>query len=395
MTTVHPAPRPETLPRRRLLGPGGPSYTEHLAAFGPLPARPQLIEDVVRSGLTGRGGAGFPAGRKLASMSPGGVVIGNGSEGEPLSAKDRLLLETRPHLVLDGLLATATAVQAKQVHLVVGPVSAPALRHAIAERRDARHIVLTETQDRFVGGEASAVVHLLTGGDAVPVDHPVRLTTRGLRRRPTLVQNVETLAHIAVIARSGADAFRAVGHPADPGTRLLTIAGDVAHPGVLEAPSGASLRDVLAAAEPGRISGALVGGYHGAWVGPEALDRPLAAAAAEGAIPVGAGILLVIGPGTCGLQASAEIATYLAGETAGQCGPCVNGLPVAGELLARIADGDRDPSLVAQLERTLRLVDGRGACHHPDGTARLIRSALTVFADEVRAHRAGHCGAHR
>jgi NADH:ubiquinone oxidoreductase subunit F (NADH-binding) len=387
--------RPTAFGYPRLLSDTGPSHRDHLAAVGPLPERAGLIDEIAASGLTGRGGAAFPAARKLAAMAPRGVVIGNGSEGEPLSGKDELLLRQRPHLVIDGLLAAARATDARRTHLVVGPSSESAVRAAIAERADARGIVVTVTDDRFVGGEASAVVHLLTSGEALPRDHAVRLTTKGLRGRPTLVQNVETLAHIALIARFGGARFRDLGHPDDPGTRLFSIAGDVERAGITEAVGGVSLRTVLSAGMPRSVSAVLVGGYHGTWVGADALDRPLGPATMRGAVPVGAGILLVLGERTCGLRTTAEIAGYLAGESAGQCGPCVNGLPAVAELLGRLAQGDRDRGLPSEIERVLALVDGRGACHHPDGTARMIRSAMRTFAADVEAHRHGRCVAAR
>lgn len=387
--------RPIGLDFPRLLTGAGPDHDAHLRALGPLPDRAGLIEEVERSGLTGRGGAGFPTARKLAAMAPRGVVIANGSEGEPLSAKDEWLLRQRPHLVIDGMLATARATDAKQLHLVVGPASETAVRRAVDERRDARGVEVTVTQDRFVSGEASAVVRLLTTGEALPTDHTVRLTTRGLRRKPTLVQNVETLAHIGIIARFGAAAFRSVGHPADPGTRLFSITGDVQHPGVTEAEGGTPLRSVLGVASPRSVSGVLVGGYHGTWVGPEALDRPLALSTMPGAIPAGVGIIMVLGDGSCGIRTTSEIATYLAAESAGQCGPCINGLPALAELVARLAHGERDHGIPGEIDRMLTLVDGRGACHHPDGTARMVRSAMRTFAADIEAHRHGRCLASR
>jgi NADH:ubiquinone oxidoreductase subunit F (NADH-binding) len=384
-----------TLGVPRLLTGQGPGFGEHLRTLGPLPERPGLIHEIARSGLTGRGGAAFPASVKLAAMAPRGVVIGNGSEGEPLSAKDQLLLHNRPHLVLDGLLATAHAVDARRLHLVVGAASEEPVRRAIRERDDARGIEVTVAPDRFVGGEASAVVDLLATGRGLPKDHAVRLTTRGLRGRSTLVQNVETLAHIGLIARVGGDRWGTVGDPDDRGTRLFSISGDVAHPGVIEAPGGATLGSLLAPSSPQPVAAVLVGGYHGAWVGREELDRPVGVPAMRRAIPAGAGILLVLGERTCGLRTAAEIAAYLAAESAGQCGPCVNGLPALAELVARVADGDRDLRLPQQVERMAGLVEGRGACHHPDGTARMVRSALHAFADDVAAHQHGYCRAAR
>lgn len=392
MTTAFPTgEQVALLGAPRLLTAVGPGYAEHLHALGALPGSGGLVDEVARSGLTGRGGAGFPTGRKLAATAPRGVVIGNGSEGEPRSAKDDLLLHRRPHLVIDGLLATGRAVDARRLHLVIGASAEAAVRRALAERGDARSVEVTVTADRYVGGEASAVVHLLAGGRPLPIDHPVRLTTRGLRGRPTLVQNVETLAHIGVIARYGADRFRDVGAAADPGTRLLTISGDVRRPGVTEAAGGTALRDMLSVADPRPVRAVLVGGYHGVWVDAGSLDRPVGTRALDGAVPAGAGVLVVLGERSCGLRETAGIAAYLAEESAGQCGPCVNGLPRIAELLGRLAAGDRDARLAEELDRVLALVDGRGACHHPDGTVRMVRSALRTFAEDVRAHRHGSC----
>lgn len=396
MTTTPTTDRRPTVSAAPLLSAGGPDHDAHLRSLGPLPDRAGLIAEVERSGLTGRGGAGFSTARKMAAMAPGGVVIGNGSEGEPLSAKDELLLRTRPHLVIDGLLATARATDARRVHLVVGAASEDAIKRAVAERRDARDIDVTVTQERFVSGEASAVVRLLTTGEAIPADHTIRLTTRGLRRKPTLVQNVETLAHIALIARIGGARFRELGHPADPGSHLFSLAGDVGRHGVTEAPGGARLRAVLAAGAPRSVAAVLVGGYHGTWVGPDALDRPLTpAGAVPSAIPVGSGILMVLGETSCGLRLTSEITAYLAAQSAGQCGPCVNGLPALAELVTRLARGDRDPALPDRVARILTLIDGRGACHHPDGTARMVRSAMQVFAADIDAHQHGYCRATR
>ncbi|MBW4041513.1 MAG: NADH-quinone oxidoreductase subunit F [Acidobacteria bacterium] len=384
-----------TLGVPRLLTGHGPGYGEHLRALGPLPQRAGLVDEIARSGLTGRGGAAFPTSTKLAAMAPRGVVIGNGSEGEPLSAKDELLLHNRPHLVIDGLLATAHALAARRLHLVVGAASEEPVRRALRERGDADAIEVTVAPDRFVGGEASAVVDLLATGRGLPKDHAVRLTTRGLRGRSTLVQNVETLAHIGLIARVGGERWGAVGVPEDRGTRLFSISGDVAHPGVIEAPGGSSLRSLIAPSSPQPVSAVLVGGYHGAWVGRDALERTVGASSKHGAIPAGAGILVVLGDRSCGLRTAAEIAAYLAAESAGQCGPCVNGLPALADLVSRVADGDRDPRLPAQVERMAGLVEGRGACHHPDGTAKMVRSALVAFADDVAAHQHGFCRAAR
>ncbi|TPW75666.1 NADH-ubiquinone oxidoreductase-F iron-sulfur binding region domain-containing protein [Schumannella soli] len=404
---------------RRLLAAAPADAGDHLATFGPLPdiSPDRLLAELEFAGLTGRGGAGFPVHRKLrsardatrAGRSGRPVVVGNGSEGEPLSAKDRLLLRSAPDLVIDGLLLAARAVDAGEVRLVADAELHPALQAVLTRRADAgrARIQLVAARGDFVGGEASAVVANLEGRRPVPRDHPVRLTIAGYRRRRTLVQNVETLAHLALVARFGGAWFRSRGTADDTGTRLVTVSAPGTPLTVLEIAGGTPLGAVLAAAglddagvrAAGLGPGAravLVGGYHGSWVPGSALDAPLdrAGLAPWGATP-GAGILHVLPHGRCGLRTAAGIAGMLAAETAGQCGPCVNGLPRIAGLLDRLARRERHPGLPAEIARVSALVDGRGACHHPDGTVRLVASTLREFASDVDAHLDGTCEAER
>jgi len=182
--------------------------------------------------------------------------------------------------------------------------------------------------DRFVAGEESAVVAAVEGRRALPRDTPRRVVEAGVRGRPTLVQNVETLAHLALIARHGAGWFRDLGTSDEPGTLLATVSGAVAAPGVQEIPHGLPLRSLVALAggpsEP--VQALLVGGYHGTWLPASLVDTPMSRAALRplGASP-GAGVVVVLPLSRCGLVESARIAGYLAEQSAGQCGPCVNG----------------------------------------------------------------------
>jgi NADH:ubiquinone oxidoreductase subunit F (NADH-binding) len=211
------------------------------------------------------------------------------------------------------------------------------------------------------------------------------------------VHNAETLAHAALIARTGPAAFRARGVPEDPGTCLVTVSGAVAHPGVVEVERGTPLIDIVQRAVPaGPPQALLVGGYGGAWVAPAQFTTPYASLAlrAIGAT-AGVGVVVVLGQDGCGLMESARIAHYLAAQSAGQCGPCVYGLPAVADDLTRLAHGQIDRDLLARLEHRLGAVDGRGACRHPDGAVNLVRSALRVFAADVRAHAAGTPCPHR
>jgi NADH:ubiquinone oxidoreductase subunit F (NADH-binding) len=353
-----------------------------------------LLDQVDRSGLRGRGGAGFPTGRKLRTVSAGRrtVVLANGCEGEPASAKDVTLLTRHPHLVLDGIAVAARAVGAATTHLALhtGSAALPAVRRALAERPQG--VVLHEVPRRYVASEETALVNLVNTGTSLPL-YDVRPFERGIGRRPTLVNNVETLAHLALIARHGADWFREVGDGDEPGTLLLTVrhAGDVR---VVEVPSGTVLGDLLPLE---KVQAVLVGGYFGTWIpvgraaGTALTHRDLRAIGGA----LGAGLVLTLPVGACGIAETARIARYLAEQSAGQCGPCVNGLPAIAGALEQLAHAAPDPGLHARLDRWLGVVAGRGACHHPDGAVQLVRSALTAFAPDVAEHRAGRvCHGH-
>jgi NADH:ubiquinone oxidoreductase subunit F (NADH-binding) len=244
-----------------------------------------------------------------------------------------------------------------------------------------------------VAGEASAVVHWIERGVPTPTATPPRLSTRGLGGRPTLVQNVETLAHLALIGRYSAAWFRSAGTAAEPGTMLVTVLGAVREPCVHEIAIGTPVGQILgmAGGEAAPLQALLIGGYFGRWA--SAAAAAAAPFSAAGLAPlgasVGAGLIAALPADACGLAETARITRYLADESAGQCGPCLFGLDaIAGEI-QRLAEG-RTSSL-ATLRRWLAQVNGRGACSHPDGAVRLISSALTVFATELDRHAQGWC----
>jgi len=386
----------------------GPSdLREHLARHGARPScagdwqrRQRLIDEVERAGLTGRGGAAFPAAVKLrtAASSPRApVVIANGVEGEPASAKDKVLLSCAPHLVIDGAVSAAELVGASEAVIVAHPAACEAVRRAAGERAaagcDPVPVRVLEAAGGFTAGEASAVVHWTKRGTPVPTGRPPRLGGPG--RRPALVHNVETLAHFALIIRHGACWFRTAGTPAEPGTMLVTLLGVVRHPGVYEVEPGTRVSDVLGLAggtpeEPGAL---LIGGYFGTWAAAaDALPLPFSAAGLSplGARP-GVGVVAVLPSAACGLAETARLARYLARSSAGQCGPCVLGLDaIARELEQAAVGGSCD---LPRLRRWLRDVTGRGACRHPDGTALMVASALRVFRAEFGLHLRGRCSA--
>lgn len=378
----------------------------HADGHGPVPwqARGRLIATLRAAGLTGRGGAGFPTWRKLATVAEAGrraVVIANAVEGEPASTKDRALLGYAPHLVLDGLQLAAEAVGAGSAYLYAPADLVSRVGGLLARRRsggwDRVAVTTVAAPPSFVAGEESAVVSAVEGGPARPRDTPELVARSGVRGAPTLVQNVETLAHLALIARYGPEWFRSQGTADEPGTFLATIGGAVARPGVYEAPLGVGLGALLATAggPSAPLQAVLLGGYHGGWV-PADPQLPVARAdlAPYQASP-GAGVVLALAATSCGLVESAGIVDYLARQSAGQCGPCLNGLPRLADTLGRLARGERHPGLPSEVERLARLVHGRGACKHPDGTARFIASTMVAFDGEVDLHLAGRCRGHR
>jgi|GEM_PF-5489484 len=222
--------------------PDAESFATHHQRLGPLPSLPpdQLIAELEASGLLGRGGAGFPVARKwraVAERSSGGaVVLANGAEGEPLSLKDRSLMAARPHLVIDGALLAARAVGADDITFYIGVehrAADAALRHALAERpaavRSRARIVRAPVG--YVSGEESAAVHFVNVGDGRPTTTPPRPFERGVGGRPTLVQNVESLALAALIARRGHDWYKALGQGPARGIGLITVSGAVNYAG--------------------------------------------------------------------------------------------------------------------------------------------------------------------
>lgn len=349
-----------------------------------------LITAVERSGLRGHGGAGFPTGRKLRAVAahrgrhPATVVV-NACESEPVSGKDHTLLSHAPHLVLDGAVLAAHAVRANRI-VVCLPAGDPLghmLTALLATRAYPVPVHLQPVPHRYVASEESALVNLLTTGDPRPTTRPPRPDQKGM-----LISNAETLAHVALIARHGPDWFRAAGTPDSPGTMLVTVGGAVREPGVREIACGTPIGEVLTGADP-NAHAVLVGGIAGAWLPlPSAAAVPLAhRELAEAGAALGVGALFVLGPDACGLAETARIVRYLAGESAGQCGPCVFGLPAIADDLAQLVQGRAE--VLPRLRHRLGITPGRGACRHPDGAARVAASALHVFAADVERHLAG------
>jgi NADH:ubiquinone oxidoreductase subunit F (NADH-binding) len=370
----------------------------HEQRLGPLPrARTDLIPTLTAAGLLGRGGAGFPVGRKWFAVSSRAEsdarVLVNGSESEPLSAKDRTLMSARPHLVLDGALLAAMAVGAREVVLYVGEQHVDAqlaLKRALAERRrmpvPVRFVLGPHA---YVAGEESAAVHFVNVGDARPTVIPPRPFERGVDGRPTLVQNVESLANVALIARFGDAWYRSLGRGETRGTALVTVTG-APRGGVREIEMGTRIGELaqMSGVRPEDADAVLLGGYFGSWASrqdawglpldPQALRRTGA--------KFGAGVVSFLAADQCGVAATATVLDYMATQSAAQCGPCVFGLRAISDTTNALAARAATSTDIARLERWSTQIEGRGACHHPDGAVGLLSSALATFSEDFWTH---------
>lgn len=366
-----------------------------------------MIDRVAASGLRGRGGSGYPTGdkwRAVASEPGKRIVLVNAAESEPASRKDRVLLRMRPHLVIEGALLAARAVGADECILYTHDRAVEAsaaeawreLERAGARLPRWRTVVAPGT---YVAGEASAAVNFVNRHDARPTTKPPRVHQRGVDGRPTLVQNVETLANVPLILHHGLEWFRAVGTPDLPGTVLVTLGGGTRRGGVCEVPSGTPLRDVLinqGGGMPEGVQAVLPGGYFAGWLPPRAVEEATldpASLRAWGS-DLGSAAITVVPDTVCGLWQAARLLRFFADESARQCGPCTFGTAAMADALERIALGRAREDDVERLHLYAeRMLPRRGACGHLDGAATAARTALDVFENEIRMHlHHGGCG---
>jgi NADH:ubiquinone oxidoreductase subunit F (NADH-binding) len=380
---------PGTRPRLALPDANGPDWglrSEVELGFFGRHEPSGLIDELGDAGLRGRGGAGFATHMKWRAVAnaPGEkVVVANGHEGEPASAKDRWLLLHRPHLVLEGLILAARAVRARRgVVYVSRSDTAVAATNAIADLRAARllpadlRLDVHQVEHRYVAGEETAVCRAINGGPALPTAKPPRPFERGVDDLPTLIDNVETLAHVAWIARFGASAFRTQGTAGSPGTALFTLNG-CPRPGVYEAALGTSVGELFHAAGglPDGMGGLLMGGWFGGILrGDHSALRCCYDAVRETGSSLGCASLTALGRDADLLATAAELGQWFEHESARQCGSCRNGTAAMSRALLSVAAGDRDPAHVANLSRWGTSFVGTGACAFINGAAALARS---------------------
>jgi NADH-quinone oxidoreductase subunit F len=389
---------PEGKPTRR------ETFDEYRAAGGYSPASVDIIGEVTKSGLRGRGGAGFPVGRKwsIAAETPSAerYVVCNAGEDEPGSFKDRVLIEHRPHLVLEGMILAARAIQATQCFLYVNETYDDChqrFSQAVDEAASAGllggvSVTIQRAPTVYVAGEDSASLEVLEGKPPLPRQKPPYPAVAGLFGKPTVVNNVETLANIPPIVRNGAGWFRKFGTAESPGTMIFCLGEEMARPGAYELPLGTPLRHLYETAGGGLKNGAelkavLPGGPSCAFLTADQLDIPLdPESLKEAGSSIGCGVMRFYSQGTCMVEETLEIARFFARESCGQCPACRMETTMLATLLERIQQGKGDASLFDQFQRILDFNRGKGFCALINMPGPPITSAIRLFQSDFEHH---------
>ncbi len=371
-----------------------------------------IVPTIEASGLRGLGGAGFPTHRKwsaVAAQPPnpeggGKWIVCNGNEDEPGTFKDRFLLSQTPHQVIEGALIAAVAVRANHIELYVNPreeQSVVALRMSlmawslhplldeVSELVGAPvELHVCESSGLYVGGEETAAVANVMGRFPFPSLKPPYPFERGVYGAPTLLNNVETLAHVTHIIRNGAEWYRELGLGNAVGTKLYSLSGDVLRPALHELPMGTSLRELVFNYGGGMLAGkgfkaVFTGGPSNTLLTDRDLDTALDAdsLAARGS-RLGTGAMIVVGEGTSILRKTAEYVAFFAANSCGQCPSCKIGTHQVSRLLERIDAGAGRPADLEALENFTRLLPGSGRCGLVDGAATVLASSLATFRIE-------------
>jgi NADH-quinone oxidoreductase subunit F len=366
----------------------------------------ETIEEVRRSGLRGRGGAGFPTGIKWRTVRedpcPTKYVVCNAAEGEPGTFKDRWLLRMNPYQVLEGLAIAAHAVGAERAFIgIKGGFrrEVQRLREAMEEMAN-RDIIgsvpveLVPGPDEYLFGEEKALLEVIEGNDPLPRIVPPWM--EGLFRRPdspnpTAVNNVETLANVPHILDEGAGWFRSFGTEDSPGTMLFTLCGDIQHPGVYELPMGLSIRELIHAVgggpPEGRTVKAVFPGASTTVISAEQLDTPLGFDAMRAVgTALGSGGFVVYDDTACIVRAALAFSRFLYVESCAQCPACKHGTGAITGLLERIDRGEGSEMEVETiLARALTVTDAQ-RCALPTGESLMAQSAVQVFGPEFAEH---------
>jgi bidirectional [NiFe] hydrogenase diaphorase subunit len=386
----------------------------------------EVVQEVVKSGLRGRGGAGYPTGLKWSTVSKAGgpqkYVICNADEGDPGAFMDRSVLESDPHRVIEGMLIAAYAVGASEGYIYVRaeyPLAIKRLRTAIrqAERagllgtsicgtRFSFRLDLRLGAGAFVCGEETALIASVEGKRGTPRPRPPYPAQEGLFGEPTLINNVETFANIPTIIRNGGEWYAKIGTEKSKGTKVFALAGRVINTGLVEVPMGITLREIVFDIGGGipdnrQFKAVQTGGPSGGCLPAEFLDMPVdyESLAKAGSI-MGSGGMIVMDETSCMVDVAKYFMDFCMTESCGKCVPCRVGTYQMNELLQRICDRHATEKDKALLEKLCDLLRNTSLCGLGQSAPNPVVSTLRYFADEYRAHieehrcPAGVCGNH-
>jgi len=368
-------------------------------------------EEVKQADLRGLGGSGFPAWKKWEAVAaetpkPDKYLIVNGNEDEPGTFKDRLLLEETPHQVIEGAATTALAIGANKVVFYINPDLArplAAMKAALEQWRNSdlmtqvshalgkpMEFLLLPGSGHYIGGEETASMEWVEGRFPFPRGKPPYPAQAGVLGCPTLINNVETITHVAHIAAQGAAWFRALGKGSGTGTKLYSLSGDVLYPGVFELPMGTSLRELVFEHGGGLLSGkplkaVFTGGPSSTLLTHADLDVALDfdSLRARGS-NLGTGAMIVVSEGTGIVKRVAEYERFFAHSSCGQCNSCKVGTATMSRLLDRIDTGRGTAADLASLETLCAMLPNSGRCHLVNGAVMLLDSAFRHFREEFR-----------
>src|SRR5689334_22542414 len=372
----------------------------------------EVIKIVSGAGLRGRGGAGFPTGKKWqftreAPEQPHYLVM-NGGEDEPGSKKDRVLLENLPHLVLEGAILAAYAVGAEKIYLYINArydEATKSIQDAIAEAKSAGYlgtnilgssfdveVELTAAPHNYVAGEDTAVIEVIEGKKALPRQKPPFPVTVGLFGKPTSVNNVETLANVAPIVLRGAEWYRKFGTPDSPGTMIFSLNDDVNRPGVYELPFGTPLRYLIEECGGGikggqKIKAIMPAAPSSAFLPPEKIDTPLDHNSMRDAgSALGCGVVKLVAEGNCIIEELIKIADFFAAESCGQCPACRMETSSLATMLKKVQAGQGGMPMLEQFGKILAFNKGKGFCNLIAMPGPPIESAIKLFPADFEAH---------
>jgi NADH-quinone oxidoreductase subunit F len=380
-----------------------------------------VIEEVKRSGLRGRGGAGFPTGVKwelLARQPPGPrFLVCNADEGDPGAYMDRSLLEGNPHGIIEGMLIGAYATSATEGVIYVRAEYPLAIKHLLIALRQARELGLLGADilgtgfsfdigivrgaGAFVCGEETALIRSIEGHVGEPRQRPPFPVERGIDGRPTVINNVETWANVPLIMEQGAAAFAAVGTPTSTGTKIFSLVGQVRNTGLVEVPMGMTLREVvdgIGGGPAGRaaIKAVQTGGPSGGCIPAARFDLPIDydSLKAAGSI-MGSGGMIVMDTNTCMVDVARYFMEFLEDESCGKCLTCRKGTQRMREILEDIASGAGTPAHLGLLRELAEVVRDTSMCGLGRSAPNPVLSTLEYFAEEFRQHiEEKHCAAY-